>query len=179
MKQEITLHDKVFVPFITAEQIRVRVADLGREIHADYKDKNPMFIGILSGSVIFLSDLVRSLDSVVEMGFMRISSYSGTSSSGKVKSLLALNDSIKDRHVILVEDIIDTGDTAKYLIETLNEQEPASLTFATLLFKPASLRQEIQPKYIGFTIPPDFVVGYGLDYDGLGRNLNDIYTLKP
>jgi hypoxanthine phosphoribosyltransferase len=178
MQPEVTIHDKVFVPFITAEKIRVRVAELGKQIEQEYADKKPLLIGVLNGSVIFMADLLRNINCSCEIGFIRVSSYSGTSSTGQVRNVLGMSESIKGRHVILVEDIIDTGDTAAFLLETLKQQEPASICFAAMLFKPASLRQDIQPEYKGFTIPSDFVIGYGLDYDGLGRNLADIYTLK-
>lgn len=178
MQQEIQVHDKVFVPFISAEKIRKRVEELGQQINSEYEGKKPLLIGILNGSVIFMADLLRSIKCSCEIGFIRVSSYSGTSSTGQVRNVLGLSDSLKDRHVILVEDIIDTGDTAIFLLDALKAQEPASICFATMLFKPASLRQKIEPAYIGFTIPPAFVVGYGLDYDGLGRNFNDIYILK-
>jgi hypoxanthine phosphoribosyltransferase len=179
MEQEIQVHDKIFIPFIPAEKIAEKVAELGQAISKEYAGKKPLLIGVLNGSVIFMADLLRHIDSSCEIGFIRVSSYSGTASSGQVRNVLGLSESIKDRHVILVEDIIDTGDTAAFLLETLKQEEPASICFATILFKPASLKQNIEPKFTGFTIPPDFVVGYGLDYDGLGRNLKDIYILKP
>ena len=178
MKQEIKVHDKVFVPFISAEKIRKRVEELGEQIGQEYEGKMPLLIGVLNGSVIFMSDLLRNIKCACEIGFVRVSSYSGTDSTGHVRSVLGLSDSLKGRHVILVEDIIDTGDTARFLLESFKDYEPASICFATMLFKPAALRQNIEPAYTGFTIPPAFVVGYGLDYDGLGRNFNDIYILK-
>jgi hypoxanthine phosphoribosyltransferase len=178
MQQEVTIHDKVFVPFITAAQIATRLKEIGSEIEKEYAGKKPLLIGVLNGSVIFMADLMRNISCSCEIGFIRVSSYEGMSTTGKVRNVLGLSESIKDRHVILVEDIIDTGDTAIFLLDALKVQEPASICFATMLFKPASLRQNVQPKFVGFEIPPDFVVGYGLDYDGLGRNLKDIYILK-
>lgn len=178
MLQEVTIHDKTFVPFITADRIQKRVAELGAEIEKVYSGKNPMLIGVLNGSVIFMADLLRNIRTACEINFIRVSSYHGTESTGQVKSIIGLNESIRGRDVILVEDIIDTGDTAAFLIREMEKLEPKSVCFATILFKPAALRQPVKPKYTGFEIPPDFVVGYGLDYDGHGRNLNDIFILK-
>jgi hypoxanthine phosphoribosyltransferase len=178
MAAEVTIHDKTFVPFISASKIQARIKELGSLIDHDYSDKRPLLIGVLNGSAIFMADLLRNINEACEIAFIRVSSYEGTNSTGKVKSMMGLEDSIHGRHVILVEDIIDTGDTAKYLIEELTAKNPASLRFATILFKPTALKHEINPDYVGFEIPPAFVVGYGLDYDGLGRNLPDIYQLK-
>ncbi|MBK9319766.1 MAG: hypothetical protein IPM91_13810 [Bacteroidetes bacterium] len=118
------------------------------------------------------------IKSACEIGFIRVSSYHGTESSGKVRNVMGINDDITGRDIIIVEDIVDTGDTAVYLIDEIKKKNPASIKFATILFKPTALRHAIKPDYIGFEIPPAFVVGYGLDYDGLGRNLADIYQLK-
>lgn len=175
---DVQVHDKVFTPFITADRIQTRVAELGAVIDRDYAGKKPLLIGVLNGSVIFMADLLRHVQTACEIGFIRVSSYHGTESSGKVRSLMGLSDDISGRDVIIVEDIIDTGDTAVYLIDELRKRNPASLRFATILFKPSALRQDVKPDYVGFEIPPAFVVGYGLDYDGLGRNLPDIYQLK-
>lgn len=174
----VKVHDKEFETFITSEAIQKRVAELGAILNIEYNNKRPLFIGVLNGALIFMADLIKNITVECEMSFIKVSSYSGLSSTGNVKNLIGLSESIKDRHVIVVEDIIDTGDTAVYIIEELKKQQPASLKFATILFKPAALKRDIKPDYVGFEIPPDFVVGYGLDYDGLGRNLNDIYKLK-
>ncbi|MBL7924434.1 MAG: hypoxanthine phosphoribosyltransferase [Bacteroidia bacterium] len=175
---EVQVHDKIFTPFITAGQIQARVAELGAAIDRDYAGRKPLLIGVLNGSVIFMADLLRHIRSACEIGFIRVSSYHGTESSGKVKNVMGLSDELSGRHVIIVEDIIDTGDTAVYLLDEIKKKNPASLAFATILFKPAALRHPVKPDYVGFEIPPAFVVGYGLDYDGLGRNLADIYQLK-
>jgi hypoxanthine phosphoribosyltransferase len=174
----VKVHDKEFETFIRAEQIQSRVAEIASMINIEYNGKRPLFIGVLNGALIFMADLVKNITVECELAFIKVSSYSGLESTGKVRNLIGLSDSVKDRHVVVVEDIIDTGDTALYIINELNKQQPASLKFATALFKPAALKQPIKPDYYGFEIPPDFVVGYGLDYDGLGRNLNDIYKLK-
>ena len=175
---DVQIHDKIFTPFITAAQIQQRVAEMGALINTEYAGKKPLLIGVLNGSVIFMADLLRHIHSACEIGFIRVSSYQGTSSSGAVKNVMGLNDDLTGRDVIIVEDIIDTGDTAVYLIEEIRKKNPASLKFATILFKPAALKHDLRPDYVGFEIPPAFVVGYGLDYDGLGRNLADIYQLK-
>jgi len=175
---DVTVHDKTFSPFITADLIQKRVAELGEAIDADYAGKKPLLIGVLNGSVIFMADLLRHIKSACEIGFIRVSSYHGTESTGKVRNVMGINDDITGRDIIIVEDIVDTGDTAVYLIDEIKKKNPASIKFATVLFKPAALRHDIKPDYIGFEIPPAFVVGYGLDYDGLGRNLADIYQLK-
>ena len=175
---DVQVHDKIFTPFITAAQIQQRVAEMGALINTEYAGKKPLLIGVLNGSVIFMADLLRHIHSACEIGFIRVSSYQGTSSSGAVKNVMGLNDDLTGRDVIIVEDIIDTGDTAVYLIEEIRKKNPASLKFATILFKPAALKHDLQPDYVGFEMPPAFIVGYGLDYDGLGRNLADIYRLK-
>jgi hypoxanthine phosphoribosyltransferase len=125
-----------------------------------------------------MADLLRNIKTPCEIGFIRVSSYQGTSSSGKVRNIMGMEDDIQGREVIIVEDIIDTGDTALYLIEEIKKKNPASIRFASILLKPDSLRHKIHCDYVGFEIPPAFVVGYGLDYDGFGRNLADIYQLK-
>ncbi len=178
MKSEVTIHDKTFVPFIGADKIQARVAELGAVIDNDYANKRPLLVGVLNGSAIFMADLLRHIHTACEIAFIRVSSYHGTESTGSVKQVLGLNEDLTGRDVILVEDIIDTGDTAKYLLEYIGSKNPASVKFATVLFKPSALRHPITPEYIGFEIEPRFVVGYGLDYDGLGRNLADIYVLK-
>jgi len=175
---DVQVHDKIFTPFITAAQIQARVAEMGAEIDREYAGKKPLLIGVLNGSVIFMADLLRNIKTACEIGFIRVSSYHGTESTGAVKSVMGLSDDLSGRDVIIVEDIIDTGDTAVYLIHEISKKNPASIRFATILFKPAALRQQVRPDYVGFEIPPAFVVGYGLDYDGLGRNLADIYQLK-
>jgi hypoxanthine phosphoribosyltransferase len=176
---DVQVHDKIFTPFITAAQIQARVAEMGAEIDREYAGKKPLLIGVLNGSVIFMADLLRNIKTACEIGFIRVSSYHGTESTGSVKSVMGLSDDLTGRDIIIVEDIIDTGDTAVYLIDEIKKKNPASIRFATILFKPAALRQNVRPDYVGFEIPPAFVVGYGLDYDGLGRNYADIYQLKP
>ncbi len=174
----IKLKDKEFVVMIQAEEIQSRVKAIANEINLQYKGKQPLFLGVLNGAFLFMADLFKNINLLCEISFIRVASYSGTSSTGEVKNLIGLKEDIAGRHVIVVEDIVDTGDTMKYLLDELKKQNPASVKLATILFKPAALKQDVKPDYVGFEIPPAFVVGYGLDYDGLGRNFNDIYVLK-
>jgi hypoxanthine phosphoribosyltransferase len=177
--QTVKIRDKEFVILFSAEQIQRRINELAREIEADYKEKNPVFIGILNGAVMFATDLVRQFRSQCELTFIRVASYHGsTTSSGNVNSLIGLKEDLKNRHVLIVEDIVDSGNTAMHLISEIKKHEPASLKFATALFKPDTMKYDYKPDYIGFETGPDFIIGYGLDYNGLGRNLNDIYVLK-
>lgn len=174
----ISIKDKVFVPYITANSIHHRVAELGAEISKDFKGDCPVLIGVLNGSFIFLSDLAKSISIPIEVSFVKVSSYSGTSSTGAVKNLLGLDIELQNRSVIIVEDIIDTGLSMKHLLEMVQIENPKRIAVATLLLKPDALSQPIQVNYIGFEIPNKFVVGYGMDFDGLGRNLPELYQLK-
>ena len=178
-KDEITIKDKQFRVLITAEQIQQRVNELSETINRDYRGKTPVMLGILTGAAIFTADLFRRIDEPCELSFIRVSSYhGGMQSSGKVTQIVGLKESIANRHVLIVEDIVDTGETLQYIWKELLSHKPASLKLATALFKPGSLKYNVRPDYIGFEVGSDFLVGYGLDYDGLGRNYNDIYTLK-
>lgn len=168
------IHDLHFKPLITAEEIQARVTAIGSALTAQYQGKNPLFISILSGAFVFASDLIRSFDDHCEVGFVKLSSYKGTRSSGDVQTVMGLEKDLKDRHIILVEDIVDTGRTLHFFVGHLREQEPASICIVSLLCKPDALQFPVTIDYTGFEIPDEFVVGYGLDYDGLGRNLPDI-----
>ena len=163
---------------IAADKIQLRVLSIAEKINKDYQGKTPLFLGVLNGAFLFMADLFKGINLECEISFIRVSSYSGTSSTGQLKNIIGLNDNISGRDIIVVEDIVDTGDTMKYLLDELQKSNPASVRLATILFKPAALKQNVKPDYVGFEIPLAFVVGYGLDYDGLGRNLNDIYVLK-
>ena len=176
--QSVKLYDKEFEVFITADQISRRIAELASLISAEYAGKKPLFIGVLNGAIIFAADLIRQVTIDCELTFIRLSSYDGLESSGHITNLLGLDKNIKDRHVIITEDVIDSGVTAKYILSEISAHEPASVRFASVLYKPAALKYPINPDYTGFQIPDDFVVGYGLDYKGLGRNLPHIYKLK-
>lgn len=174
----ISIKDKVFVPYITANSIQHRVAEMGAEISKDFKGDCPVLIGVLNGSFIFLSDLAKSISIPIEVSFVKVSSYSGTDSTGSVKNLLGLDIELKDRSVIIVEDIIDTGLSMKHLIGMVQEKSPKRIAVTTLLLKPEALLHPLKVSYTGFEIPNKFVVGYGMDFDGLGRNLPELYQLK-
>ena len=166
-----------FRPFIENRRILERVAELGRQITEKYAGQKPMLICVLNGAAPFAVDLFRAIDTDAEISFIRLKSYEGTGSTGTVTEVLGLNEDIRGRHVIVVEDIIDTGRTMNRLLARLSAMEPASVEVATLLFKPEALQCDIRPEYVGFSIPVKFIIGYGLDIDGMARNLNDIYVL--
>ena len=165
---------------ITEEQIEKRVAELGREITEKFRGCEPLFIGVLKGSFLFMADLIRNVDLKCSMDFMAVSSYgAGTTTSGAVKINKDLNEDIEGRHVIIVEDILDSGVTLNYLCGYLNNRRPASITLVTLLDKPARRKSPIKADYVGFEVPDEFVVGYGLDYAEYYRNLPFVGVLKP
>ena len=175
--ETILIKDKQFKTFITEEQILKEVARVGEEINRDLADANPLFVSVLNGSFMFTADLMKHVSVPCEISFVKLASYAGTSSTGKVKELVGLNDDITGRTIVIVEDIIDTGLTMERLIETLKARNPKEIRIATLLVKPDKLKVDLDINYIAMSIPNDFIVGYGLDYDGLGRNYRDIYTV--
>jgi hypoxanthine phosphoribosyltransferase len=175
--ESVTIKDKRFVVSIPASTISQRIKELAAKMNEDLKGTRPYFVSVLNGSFIFAADLFREINMEAEITFIRVSSYSGTQSTGTVKSVVGISDSLEGRTVVIVEDIVDTGDTAVYLIDELKKKNPEKILFASLLFKPAALRQDVKLDYVGFEVPNDFLVGYGLDYDGIGRNLKDIYKL--
>jgi hypoxanthine phosphoribosyltransferase len=165
---------------ISSSEIQEKVRELGETIARDYRGERPLLVGVLRGAVIVLGDLMRNIDLPCEIDFMDISSYgTGTSSSGVVRILKDLEEDITGRHVLVVEDIVDTGLTLSYLLRSLQARKPASLEICALLTKPSRRRVELSVKYLGFEVPDEFVVGYGLDYAGAYRNLPDICVLKP
>jgi len=175
---KVTIRDKTFTISISSDQIQKRIAELAAQISTDLEGKKPIFVSVLSGAFLFSADLMKRISMHCEITFVRVSSYAGTQSTGHVKSLVGLSESIKGRNVIVLEDIVDTGDTVMYLLEELKKNNPADIRIASLLFKPKALKHDIKIDYVGFEVPNDFLVGYGLDYDGLGRNLNDIYKIE-
>jgi hypoxanthine phosphoribosyltransferase len=165
---------------ITSDQIEAKVREIGVRITEDYRGEKPLLVGVLRGAVVIMSDLMRNIDLRCELDFMDISSYgSGSSSSGVVRILKDLEEDITGRHVLIVEDIIDTGLTLSYLMRSLHARKPASLEVCALLSKPSRRRADLDVRYLGFEVPDEFVVGYGLDYAGAYRNLPDICVLKP
>ena len=178
MRKEVTYQGLTFEPYISRDKIDARVKELGKQLTCDYAGKMPLFICVLNGAFPFASDLVRAYDADCEITFIRLKSYQGTSSTGVVKEILGLAEGVEGRDLIIVEDIVDTGRTLKRLIEDLRVKKPASIRTATLLFKPEALETDVHPDYVAFEIPKKFVIGFGLDLDGMARNLDDIYTLK-
>ena len=172
----IEIDEKNFELMLELDQIEKRIRLLGIQINVDFENRIPVFIGVLNGSFIFLADLMKEINIASELTFVKVSSYIGTKSSREIKEDLGINMSLKNRDVILVEDIIDSGNTLRYLLDMVYKENPASVNVCTLLMKPKSLKTTFDEiSYVGFEIPDDFVVGFGLDYNGLGRNLNDIY----
>ena len=165
---------------LSEDQIRARIQELGQQLTADYREKNPIFVGILKGVVVFFADMIRAIPIDCQIDFMAVSSYGGgTESSGKIQVKKDLSAAIEDRHVVILEDILDTGLTLRHTVDYLMTKHPASLKICTLLDKPDRRKAEIQADYIGFTVPNLFVVGYGLDFDERYRNLPYIGVLKP
>ena len=173
----IQIKDKQFKTFIPEADILKEVARVADEINRDLADDNPLFISVLNGSFMFASDLMKYLVIPCEISFVKLASYEGTSSTGKVKELVGLNEDITGRTVVIVEDIVDTGLTMQRLLETLQALRPKEIRIATLLVKPDKLKVDLDIHYVAMRIPNDFIVGYGLDYEGFGRNYRDIYSV--
>ena len=178
MEKEINIHNKVFSIYIPENEIQGRIEELAEEMNTRYAGETPLIISVLNGSFMFTSDLMKNLRFPCELSFIRVSSYNGTESSGVVKELIGLSENPENRHIILVEDIVDTGHTISAIIEQIKSKNPASLAICSLLVKPERHEVIVDIDYKGFVIPDRFVVGYGLDLDGLGRNLPHIYQLK-
>lgn len=175
---EVQLKDKKFELFIPEKVILREIGKMAKNIVRDMKDKNPVFICVLNGAFMFASDLIKRINVPCEVGFIRLRSYQGMQSSGSIKEVQGFVENIENRHVVIIEDIIDTGHTVSYLLDKLAAEKPASVKTACLLFKPNALQTDTKPDYCALEIPNDFIVGYGLDYDGLGRNLKNIYKIK-
>lgn len=178
MSSIIQLHDKEFETFIKYHQIHERLKNIANEIESDFKGEEFIIIGVLNGAFLVTADLCREFKSSVEIDFLKWTSYEGMESSGFITKSIGLKSDIQGKNVLIVEDIVDTGNSMTALLNYFNSQKPKSLKIFTLLHKPEAMLQNINLDYIGFSIPNNFVVGYGLDYNGLGRNLKDIYTLK-
>lgn len=178
MITEVSIHDKVFEPYITEEQIQNRIGELVEALDTKYRNARPVLVCVLNGSFMFAADLFRKMSIAAEITFVKVSSYSGTQTTGKVKELIGLDFRIEGRDVIIVEDIVDTGNTIHALLAQINKKKPRSVEVCTLLNKPSRREIDVPVNYSGFEIPDRFVVGYGLDLDGLGRNLPHIYQLK-
>lgn len=178
MDKVIKLHDRKFRVMIPAAKIDEAVTAVAQRINADYADKNtPLFVGVLNGSFMFMSDLIKKIEFNSELSFVKLASYEGTQTTGDVKCLIGLNQSLEGRHVIIVEDIVDTGESIERMVRDLEKLHPASIAVCTLFFKPGSYRKQIPIDYRAMEIGNEFIVGYGLDYNQLGRNLKDIYVV--
>ena len=174
---QIQVFDKTFEPYITATQINEQIKKIAAQLNIDYAGKRPLFIAILNGSFMFASDLFKELTIDAEICFIKLASYKGTKSTGNVITSIGLDIPLTDRHVIIVEDIVDTGKTLDAFLPQLINQQPVTLKIASLLHKPEALQFPVTIDYLGFEVPNKFLLGYGLDYDGLGRNLKGIYRL--
>lgn len=174
----LRVNDKFFEPFLSSSEIDARIAHLAERINADFAGKRPLFIAILNGSFMFASDLFKKLTIESEICFIKLASYKGTKSSGHVVTAIGLDIDLIGREVIILEDIVDTGKTLSHFIPQLKHQQPASVYVCALLHKPEATQFPIAIDYLGFSIPDKFVVGYGLDYDGFGRNIPEIYRLQ-
>ena len=173
----IKVHDKEFTPYLSSSDIEKQVQRVADEINRDYAEKKPLFIAILNGSFVFAADLFKHITIEAEICFIKLASYKGVKSTGKVITAIGLDVDLYGRDIIIVEDIVDTGKTLSQFLPQLEHHHPASLKVASLLHKPSATLHSIKIDYLGFTIPDKFVVGYGLDYDGLGRNIKEIYQL--
>lgn len=176
-KEIITIGELSFIKYINAEEIETKVQEIADSIREDFHEKYPMFLVVMNGAFIYAADLIRKLDFPCELNFVRIKSYQGSESTGEIDIYMPPNLALKDRHLIIVEDIIDTGNTMAAFIPKLQTYLPTSVSLSSILVKPDAHRHDIVTQYPGFIIPDKFVVGYGLDYDGMGRNLKDLYQL--
>ena len=173
----IKVKDKTFKTFIPEEKIQQRVKAVAEKINKDLAGRNPLFLAVLNGSFVFAADLMRYITIPCEISFVKLASYQGTTSTGRVKEIIGINEELQGRTVVIVEDIVDTGKTMKRMLESLGTRNPESLHICTLLVKPNKLEENLNIEYVAMEIPNDFIVGYGLDYDQQGRNLRDIYTV--
>jgi hypoxanthine phosphoribosyltransferase len=178
LKVLVTIRDKEFELFISEDEILAEVAAMGKQLSSDYQGKEVVFVAMLNGAFMFAADLMKKISIPCTISFIKVSSYEGESSTGKITELIGINEDLSGKHIVLVEDIVDTGMTIESILPKLDKAAAASVSICTLLFKPEAFKGTHHPEHIGFSIPNRFVVGYGLDYDGYGRNLNAIYQLK-
>lgn len=179
IENQVIIDGLTFEPYLTREEIAREVKRVAEEIARDYEGKNPYFLCVLTGAFVFAADLIRATGlNEAPISFIRYKSYEGTSTTGSVEQVIGLTDDIRGRDIIIIEDIVDTGLTARRMIEDLKQQNPASIKFATLLYKPESSQTGFAPDYVAFSIPPKFIIGYGLDLDGKARTMPDIYAIK-
>ena len=176
--KSIKIKDKEFVPMISEAEIKERVKAVAQQISKDMEGKNPLLLAVLNGSFVFAADLMREITIPCEISFVKLASYQGTTSTGKVKEGIGINEDLSGRTIIIVEDIVESGLTMKRMIESIGTRKPESVNICTLLLKPDRLKTDLDIKYVAFSIPNDFILGYGLDYDQQARGLKDIYVLK-
>ena len=174
----IQLHDKQFVPFISEQEIAFAIAKMAAQVEADFADETPVFVGVLNGAFMVVSDFMKHYKRPCEVSFIKMASYEGTTSTDQVKQLIGINHDLSGRTVIILEDIVDTGNTVEELKAIFKQKKVKHLKIATLFFKPEAYKKDIKIDYVGIRIPNKFIVGFGLDYDGLGRNLPEVYKLK-
>ena len=174
----VKIKDKTFETSIPEQEIKERVKKLAQQMSKDFEGKNPLFLAVLNGSFIFAADLMREMTIPCEISFVKLASYQGVTSTGKIKEVIGINEDLAGRTVVIVEDIVESGKTMKRMIETLGTRNPASIHICTLFVKPEKLEVDLDIEYSAFSIPNAFIVGYGLDYDQQGRQLKEIYSLK-
>lgn len=179
MESRIIVEGLPFRPYLTKEKIQNQIEILADQLREDLKDSQPIFLCVLNGAFVFAADLIRAIgitDSKIQ--FVKYSSYEGTETTGNVKQILGLNEDVEGKDIVIIEDIVDTGLTAVKMIEDLQKKNPRTVRFVTLLHKPENARNDFKPDYVAFSIPPKFIIGYGLDLDGKARNLEDIYVIE-
>ncbi len=174
----VKIKDKTFETSISEEEIKQRVKELAQRLSKDLEGKNPLMLAVLNGSFIFAADLMREMTIPCEISFVKLASYQGTTSTGKIKEVIGINEDLSGRTIVIVEDIVESGKTMKRMVETLGTRNPASIHICSLFVKPEKLEVDLDIEYAAFSIPNAFIVGYGLDYDQQGRHLKDIYSLK-
>ena len=173
----VKIKDKSFKVSIPESEIKARVKVLAQQMSKDMEGKNPLFLAVLNGSFIFAADLMREMTIPCEISFVKLASYQGITSTGKIKEVIGINEDVSGRTVVIVEDIVESGQTMKRMVESIGTRNPASVKICTLFFKPEKLKEELTLDYVAFRIPDDFILGYGLDYDQRGRGLKDVYTI--
>jgi len=175
--ERVTIKDKTFGVSMSEAEIKQRVKEVAQQISHDMEGRNPLFLAVLNGAFIFAADLMREMTIPCEISFVKLASYQGTTSTGKIKEVIGINEDLSGRTVIILEDIVETGQTIKRMVDQLGTRNPASIHVCTLFFKPERLQEDLKLDYVAFRIPNDFILGYGLDYDQQGRGLRDLYTL--
>jgi hypoxanthine phosphoribosyltransferase len=178
MKKSVTIHGLKFMLLISSRKIQDAITVIAKKIDKDFKNQNPLFLAVLNGSFLFAADLLKKIKIECEISFIKVSSYAGITSTGKINTLIGVNENLNKRPVIILEDIVDSGNTLEAVMGEIKKHNPATIRVATLFFKPEAYKKKIILDYVGLKVPDKFLLGYGLDYNGLGRNLKDVYALK-